>query len=211
MGARSARTCSRPLSSARPGTVLTWARTHSCRLLLSETIPGGQGVAGSNPAVPTQVSGWFRVAGVAFLSRWERTCAPIRGADQAVWRVLPCRRPDLRILAIIHVLPWVALPIATGVNFPRVKGSPIQRPGRDPPLPPFSVLCTGRFLRCVCGIRLAASTGTPHSSRRLSELAGGPVTAPVGQGLAAGQSARMSPAASAGSPPGPRSESPATA
>jgi hypothetical protein len=102
-----------------------------------------------------------------------------------VWRVLPCRRPDLRILAIIHVLPWVALPIATGVNFPRVKGSPIQRPGRDPLLPPFSVLCTGRFLRCVCGIRLAASTGTPHFSRRLSELAGGPVTAPVGQGLAA--------------------------
>ena len=53
MGARSARTCSRPLSSAPPGTVLTWARTHSCRPPPSGNIPGGQGVAGSNPAVPT--------------------------------------------------------------------------------------------------------------------------------------------------------------
>src|SRR5215470_10792877 len=29
-GARSARTCSRPLPLARPGTALTWAGTHSC-------------------------------------------------------------------------------------------------------------------------------------------------------------------------------------
>ena len=53
MGARSARTCSRPLASARPGTALTWAGTHSCRPPRSGNIPGGQGVAGSNPAVPT--------------------------------------------------------------------------------------------------------------------------------------------------------------
>ena len=53
MGARSAHACSRPLSSARPGTVLTWAGTHSCRSPPSGNIPGGQGVAGSNPAVPT--------------------------------------------------------------------------------------------------------------------------------------------------------------
>src|SRR5262249_6751804 len=43
MGARSARTCSRPLSPARPGTALTLAKTHSCRPPPSEDIPGGQG------------------------------------------------------------------------------------------------------------------------------------------------------------------------
>ena len=53
LGAHSARTCSRRLSPARLGTVLTWARTHSCRSPRSGNIPGGQGVAGSNPAVPT--------------------------------------------------------------------------------------------------------------------------------------------------------------
>jgi hypothetical protein len=53
LGAHSARTCSRRLSPAHLGTVLTWARTHSCRLPHSGNIPGGQGVAGSNPAVPT--------------------------------------------------------------------------------------------------------------------------------------------------------------
>src|SRR6516165_8837710 len=53
MGAHSARTCSRRLSPARLGTVLTWARTHSCRSPRSGNIPGGQGGAGSNPAVPT--------------------------------------------------------------------------------------------------------------------------------------------------------------
>jgi hypothetical protein len=53
MGARPAHACSRPLSPARPGTVLTWAGTHSCRPPPSGNIPGGQGVAGSNPAVPT--------------------------------------------------------------------------------------------------------------------------------------------------------------
>ena len=53
LGAHSARTCSRRLSPARLGTVLTWARTHSCRSPHSGNIPGGQGVAGSNPGVPT--------------------------------------------------------------------------------------------------------------------------------------------------------------
>ena len=53
LGAHSARTCSRRLSPARLGTVLTWARTHSCRSPPCRNIPGGQGVAGSNPAVPT--------------------------------------------------------------------------------------------------------------------------------------------------------------
>jgi len=53
LGARSARTCSWPLSPARPGAALTWAGTHSCRPPPSGNIPGGQGVAGSNPAVPT--------------------------------------------------------------------------------------------------------------------------------------------------------------
>ena len=53
LGAHSARTCSRRLSPARLGTVLTWARTHSRRPPRSGNIPGGQGVAGSNPAVPT--------------------------------------------------------------------------------------------------------------------------------------------------------------
>src|SRR6516225_2115763 len=56
LGAHSARTCSRMLSPAPPGTVLTWARTHSCRSPHSGNIPGGQGVAGSNPAVPTGFS-----------------------------------------------------------------------------------------------------------------------------------------------------------
>ena len=53
LGAHSARTCSRRLSPAHLGTVLTSARTHSCRPPRSGNIPGGQGVAGSNPAVPT--------------------------------------------------------------------------------------------------------------------------------------------------------------
>ena len=56
LGARSARICSRPLWSARLGTAVTWARAHSCRPPLAEYIPGGQGVAGSNPAVPTGFS-----------------------------------------------------------------------------------------------------------------------------------------------------------
>jgi len=45
--------------------------------------PGGQGVAGSNPAVPTQVNGWFRVSATSSWPPWERTCAPIRRANQA--------------------------------------------------------------------------------------------------------------------------------
>ena len=53
LGAHSARTCSRRLSPARLGAALTWAGTHSCRSPRSGNIPGGQGVAGSNPAVPT--------------------------------------------------------------------------------------------------------------------------------------------------------------
>ena len=43
MGARSARPCSRPLSSAHLGTVLTWTRAHSCRPHLPETFLGVKG------------------------------------------------------------------------------------------------------------------------------------------------------------------------
>jgi hypothetical protein len=43
MGARSARTCSLPLSPARPGTVLTWARTNSADRRLPETFLGVKG------------------------------------------------------------------------------------------------------------------------------------------------------------------------
>jgi hypothetical protein len=41
LGAHPARTCSRMLSPAHLGTVLTWARTHSCRSPRSGNIPGG--------------------------------------------------------------------------------------------------------------------------------------------------------------------------
>jgi len=83
MGARSARTCSRPLSSTPPGTVLTWARTHSCRPPPSGNIPGGQGVAGSNPAVPTQVRRLIRKPESAFWCTWGP-----RSADGGVLALL---------------------------------------------------------------------------------------------------------------------------
>src|SRR5215468_7279300 len=60
MGARSARICSRPLSPARPGAPRDLGRMHSCRLPPSEYIPGDQGVAGSNPAIPLVVK-FFRI------------------------------------------------------------------------------------------------------------------------------------------------------
>jgi hypothetical protein len=46
---------------------------------------------------------------VAFRLPWERTCAPIRCADQAKWRVLPYSQCDQRILAISRFARWVAL------------------------------------------------------------------------------------------------------
>jgi hypothetical protein len=69
--------------------------------------PGGQGVAGSNPAVPTQVKAWFRAASTGFWLQWERTCAPIRCADQAEWRALPSRHADQRLLAITASACWL--------------------------------------------------------------------------------------------------------
>jgi hypothetical protein len=69
---------------------------------------GGQGVAGSNPAVPTQVKGWFRVSAAIFWLQWERTCAPIRCTGQAEWRVLPSRHADQRLPAISAAACWFA-------------------------------------------------------------------------------------------------------
>src|SRR6516165_10236926 len=73
LGAHSARTCSRRLSPAHLGTVLTWARTHSCRSPRSGNFPGGQGVAGSNQAVPTGNEVFSNI----FLSPQEPTKEPV--------------------------------------------------------------------------------------------------------------------------------------
>jgi hypothetical protein len=88
---------------------------------------GGQGVAGSNPAVPTQVKGWFRVSAASFWLQWERTCAPIRGTSHAEWRVLPSMHADQRLPAFSVFACWFAAPPPpTRVSFLQVKGSPIQ-------------------------------------------------------------------------------------
>jgi hypothetical protein len=94
-------------------------------------VTGGQGVAGSNPAVPTQVKGWFRVSATSFWLQWERTCAPIRCADQAAWRALPCRHPDQRLLALSTSACWFPpFPADSGELSPG-QGSPIQtRPSK---------------------------------------------------------------------------------
>jgi hypothetical protein len=65
-------------------------------------------IAGSNPAVPTQVKGWLRVSATSLWLQWERTCAPIRCADHAEWRVLPSRHADQGLLAISMSACWFA-------------------------------------------------------------------------------------------------------
>ena len=108
---RMARTCSSLLMPASPELGKRGLRRSWVRLC----IPGGQGVAGSNPAVPTQVKGWFRVSATSFWLPWERTCAPIRGTGQAEWRALPCRHPDQRLLALSASACWFPpFPAASG-------------------------------------------------------------------------------------------------
>jgi hypothetical protein len=45
------------------------------------SMPGGQGVAGSNPAVPTQVKGWFRSSGTGFLASMGAQMGALLGLD----------------------------------------------------------------------------------------------------------------------------------
>ena len=117
-----------PASSRSPMRLLTCADRRLWRPRLRECIPGGQGVAGSNPAVPTQVKGWFRVSSTSFWLQWERTCAPIRCADQAEWRALPCRHPDQRLLALSASACWFPPSPPTRVSFPPGQGGA----GSDP-------------------------------------------------------------------------------
>jgi hypothetical protein len=57
MGARSAPKCSALLQAAPPRAFLTCAGGRQCRPRPSGNIPGGQGVASSNPAIPTSAQG----------------------------------------------------------------------------------------------------------------------------------------------------------
>jgi hypothetical protein len=97
-----------PASSRSPLRLLTCADGRLWRPRLRECIPGGQGVAGSNPAVPTQVKGWSRVSAASFWLHWERTCAPIHSTGQAEWRVQPTRHAGQRLLAISASACWFA-------------------------------------------------------------------------------------------------------
>jgi len=103
---------------------MTWWRGWVC-------FPGGQGVAGSNPAVPTQVKGWFPASATSFWLQWERTCAPIGDADQAKPCVLPYKNADQRLPAISGPACWSAPSPPTRVSFPSGQGVAGSDPGRQ--------------------------------------------------------------------------------
>ena len=106
MGAPFARRCSAPLRVA-----------HLCAARpVRMDVYGGRGFVDAFLGVkgsPVQIrpsrrrsKGWFRVSAATFWLQWERTCAPIRCADQAEWRALPCRHPDQRLLALSASACW---------------------------------------------------------------------------------------------------------